>query len=81
MFQVRSELHYSIFELFKKEGIEIPFAQRDIWIRNPEALQSGTSAPEIKTTPSSPVSEPQTSAPPKPDLADLSPDEDGDADR
>ncbi|MDC3081900.1 mechanosensitive ion channel, partial [Paracoccaceae bacterium] len=25
MFQVRSELHYSIFELFKKEGIEIPF--------------------------------------------------------
>ena len=33
MFQVRSELHYSIFELFKKEGIEIPFPQRDINIK------------------------------------------------
>ena len=33
MFQVRSEIHYSIFELFKKEGIEIPFPQRDLNIK------------------------------------------------
>ncbi len=33
MFQVRSELHYSIFELFKKEEIEIPFPQRDLNIK------------------------------------------------
>jgi len=33
MFQVRSELHYSIFELFKKQGIEIPFPQRDLNIK------------------------------------------------
>ncbi len=33
MFQVRSELHYSIFELFKKEGVEIPFPQRDLNIK------------------------------------------------
>ena len=33
MFQVRSELHYSIFKLFKKEGIEIPFPQRDLNIK------------------------------------------------
>ena len=33
MFQVRSELHYSIYELFKKEGIEIPFPQRDLNIK------------------------------------------------
>ena len=41
MFQVRSELHYSIFELFKKEGIEIPFPQRDLNIK-------GNSNPNIK---------------------------------
>ena len=34
MFQVRSELHYSIFELFKKEGIDIPFPQRDLNIKD-----------------------------------------------
>ncbi len=34
MFQVRSDLHYSICELFKKEGIEIPFPQRDLNIKD-----------------------------------------------
>ena len=39
MFQVRSELHYSIFELFKKEGIEIPFPQRDLNIKGNQNLR------------------------------------------
>lgn len=31
---LRSDLRYRIFSLFKTNNIEIPFPQRDIWIRN-----------------------------------------------
>lgn len=72
---VQTEMLHQITERFRQEGIEIPFAQRDIWVRNADELTGRRAAAAPQPAAPSPEA---AAAPVDPARISNDPDADGD---